>query len=215
MNEFIRNIPSEVIQTMFNQGAIRIDLEKGFTLKGGITSPLFCETAVLESDLRSRAQIGSRLLFWLNYHYEHIDAFVGVESGGVSWATTLSNNNMLPLLRVHPFPKDHGLFNQIEGELPFDGANVLVIDDVITSGRSVLSVVDALRAGKNGKKANVLGVCSIFDWDFPSVNKQFEKAGIEKTHIATFDSILDYGFANNLLSDEVKEKIQLFCEEHR
>ena len=114
----------------------------------------------------------------MNSHYPEIDAVVGVASGGIGWAMTLANCKLLPVLYARRDAKDHGLLNQIEGELPKDGAKVVVLDDVITTGRSALSVCEALQRGKNGKKAEVLGVFTVFDWDFSVVNKQFEEAGL-------------------------------------
>ena len=102
---------------------------------------------------------------------------------------------------VNPFIQSEieNLHNQIEGELPKDGAKVVIIDDVITTGGSTLSVVEALRRGKNGKRAEVLGVFTVFDWDFTVVNKKFEDAGVSKTRITTMESVVRYGIEHGLL----------------
>ncbi|MBO5284329.1 MAG: hypothetical protein J6B00_00465 [Alphaproteobacteria bacterium] len=212
--DFFEHLPQDVAELLFAKNAVKIDLENGFALKGGIHSPVFCEMPVLQSDVDARSQICGLLLFWVNRHYRDIDAVVGVASGGIGWAASLAGNKLLPLLCAHAVPKDHGMHNQIDGELPFDGAKVLVIDDTVTSGRSVLSVIKALREGKNGKKADVLGVCSVFDWDFPVVNQKFAEMGVEKMHILTFGSLLKYGVVHNLLTPDVEKRLQAFYNEH-
>ena len=150
----------------------------------------------------------------MNSHYPEIDAVVGVASGGIGWAMTLANCKLLPVLYARRDAKDHGLLNQIEGELPKDGAKVVVLDDVITTGRSALSVCEALQRGKNGKKAEVLGVFTVFDWDFSVVNKQFEEAGIPKTRIIPLNTLIAYGINHGLLSDEDKRQIEEFYRQH-
>lgn len=211
---FFENFPQDVAELLYAKNAVKIDLKNGFNLKGGVHSPVFCDVPVLQSDIRARSRICSLLLFWVNRHYQNIDAVVGVASGGIGWAASLAGNKLLPLLCVHAVAKDHGLNNHIDGELPFDGAKVLVIDDTVTSGRSVLSVIKALREGKNGKKADVLGVCSVFDWDFPVVNQKFATMGVEKRHILTFGTLLEYGVSHNLLASDDEERLHTFYKKH-
>lgn len=219
---FLEHARQEVVKTLYESDAIKISSEEApFQLKGGVVSPIFCDASVLENTVETRGRVVSALLFWMNTVCSNVDAVVGVASGGISWATSLANSRCLPLLRAHAAPKDHGLCNQIDGQLPFDGANVVVIDDIITSGHSVLSVVEALREGKNGKKANVLAVFSIFDWDFPSVNKKFEEANVTKYHITDFDTVLKYGFEHQLFSNDsientkFAERLAFFCADFR
>lgn len=213
MVKFIEDAPQMVSENLFKNGAVKIDLENYFMLSAGISSPLYCDARQLYSDFNARSRVSAVFLFWINQYHPNIDAIVGVTSGGIGWATTIANNKLLPLLYVRPEPKHHGLFNQIEGDLPFDGANVIVVDDVITTGQSSLKVVKALRDGKNGKKANVLSVCTVFDWDFPDVNKQFEDAGIEKRHLMTFRSLLEYGVEHKLLSEDAEKHIREFYKQ--
>ena len=90
---------------------------------------------------------------------------------------------------------------------------VLLIDDVITTGKSAISVVEALRNGKNGKKAEVLGVYSVFDWEFPEVNAEFKAKGIEKRNLVTIDSLFKYGVENGLLDVDVEKRLREFYQE--
>ena len=213
MKDFLESAKREIVQTLYAKNAIKWNFEKKFKLKGGILSPMFCNAGILESTLETRGMVTSSLVFWTGYNFKNVDAIVGMASGGISWATSLANSKGLSLLRGHATPKEHGLLNQFDGELPFDGAKVIVIDDIVTSGKSILNVVNALREGVDGKKAEVLAVFTIFDWDFPKANQRFEDAGVKKFHIISFDEVLDYGFKNNLLPEGTAEQVRLFRSE--
>lgn len=217
---FVKEAKKRVIKTLYEWDAVKVDLINKFQLKGGFFSPVFVDAGVLESTIDTRGCASSAMLALVHDDFKRrrnrldVDAVVGVVSGGISWAASLANCDALSLLRAHAHPKDHGLRNQIDGELPFDGAKVIVVDDMITTGKSVLSVVEALRAGKNGKKAEVLGVYTIFDWCFPSVDAKFEEAGVEKKHLISFKDLLDYGFEHHKLPAESEAPIRHFYEEH-
>ena len=208
-----RNVFETVVSNMYKEKALNIDFENPYLLSSGIKSPLYIDAGALISDFGVRSRICGSLLFWINSQHREIDAVVGIANGGTAWSSSVANSRVSPLLYALPKPKDHGLNNQIVGEIPFDGAKVIVIDDVITTGKSAISVVEALRKGKNGKKADVIGVCSIFDWDFPSVNEEFAKRGIEKKHLVTIDSLFNYGVDNNLLAPEVEQRLRQFYQE--
>ena len=217
--DFVKEAQKRVIKTLYDCNAVKVDLVNKFQLKGGFLSPVFVDAGVLESTIDTRGTVSSALLTLVHEDFKRtrnrldIDAVVGVVSGGISWAASLANCDALSLLRAHAYPKDHGLKNQIDGELPFDGAKVIVIDDVITSGKSVLSVVDALRAGKDGKKANVLKVYTIFDWCFSSVDAKFEEVGVEKKHLISFKDLLDYGFEHGRIPQNAEKQIREFAKE--
>jgi len=213
MEEFFKKAKREVIETLYSKNAIKWNLKDKFQLKSGVLSPMFCNAGVLENTLETRGSVISAMVFWLGYNFKKADAIVGMASGGISWATSIANSKGLDFLRAHARPKEYGLLNQFEGELPFDGAKVIVIDDIITTGKSVLNVVNALHEGVDGKKAEVLAVFSIFDWDFPHVNQRFEKAGVKKYHIISFEEVLAYGFEHNLLPEGAEEQITQFRKE--
>ena len=202
-----------VVSNLYANGALNINFENPYLLSSGVKSPLYIDAGVLISDFGSRSRICGSILFWINRHHPEIDAVVGIANGGTAWSSSVANNKLIPLLYALPKPKDHGLNNQIVGELPHDGAKVVVIDDVITTGKSAISVVEALRNGKNGKKAEVLAVYSVFDWEFPEVNEEFKAKGIEKHNLVTIDSLFKYGVENGLLDVDVEKRLREFYQE--
>lgn len=215
---FLEDSRKRVIKALYDCNAVKVDLVNKFQLKGGFLSPVFVDASVLlKAD--PRGFVSSALLILVHEDFKKsrnrldINAVVGVATGGMCWATILANCDLLDLLTGHAYAKDHGLQNQIDGELPYDGANVVVIDNVITSGKSVLNVVEALRAGKNGKKANVLKVYTIFDWCFPEVDAEFKKAGVEKKHLISVKELLEYGFEHGKLPKDAEAQIREFAKE--
>lgn len=214
MVNYLNSTPNDIAEKLFQIGAIKVNLSEYYKLGSGDYSPLYVDARALCSDVAARAMIAGRIVMWVHSEFKKVDAVVGVASGGIAWAMSFGNCDMIPVLYARKDAKDHGLLNQIEGELPKDGARVVVIDDVITTGGSALSVVKALREGKNGKKANVLGVFTIFDWDFTSVNKKFEELNIPKTHMVTLDTVVKYGVSHNLLSEEDEKQINTFYQKH-
>lgn len=212
MERILKQFKEGLLEQLFQEQAIKIDLQNKFLLKGGIESPMFFDSGVLESS-PNRGSIYSTFILTLNYAYADTDAIVGVASGGISWASSLAHSQIKPLLRAHAYPKDYGLFNQIDGEIPFDGAKVLVIDDVITSGNSALKVVEALWKGKNGKHAEIIAFASIFDWDFPAVNRKFASAGVQKMHVVSFKDVVEFGQARGYLSADTAKTLRQFYKE--
>lgn len=208
MEKIIKSCKESILALCFEEGVIKVDLEKGFKLKSGVKSPMFFDSEALES--ASRRDLICSLIMMTMSRTVNIDAFVGVVSGGISWASCFAASRVKPLLRARAHPKTYGLCNQIGGELPFDGAKTVVIDDVITTGNAAISVVNALRKGKNGKCAKVIAFISIFDWDFPSVNQKFIEAGISKVHIFSFKDVLEYGKAHGRFSSEEIVELEKF-----
>ena len=212
--DFIKETKERVCELLYQQNAVKVNIENTFTLKGDIKSPLWFNLGVLETDFGTRSSIASALHILLTCKHD-FDAVAGVVSGGVSWASNIANSRALPLIRVHSEPKNHGLFNQIEGEIPEDGARVLVVDDAVTTGKNALKVIEALRRGEDGRRAQVVALCTIFDWHFSAVDEKFYQAGVQKFSLVGFQEVLDYGYERNLLPENAKPSINAFCEQYR
>lgn len=212
--DFIKETKERVCELLYQQNAVKVNLVDGFTLKSGIKSPLWFNLGVLESDFGTRSSVASALHILLTRNHD-FDVVAGVVSGGVSWASNIANSRALPLIRTYSEPKNFGLCNQIEGDLPNDGARVLLVDNSVTSGGNVLKVVDALRKGVDGKRAEIVGFCTIFDWDFPAVNEKFISVGVKKFSLVRFQEVIDYGFEHGYLTEDVRPAIEAFCQQYR
>ena len=196
-----------VAKCLYANNALKIDFDNHYVLGDGIKSPLYIDGGALISDVSSRVRISDSVTFWINQFNSDIDAIVAVASGGIAFASAAANSKLVPLLYASTKPKDHGLFNQIVGDLPKDGAKVVVIDNVIKTGKSALSVVEALRRGVNGKKADVVGVYGVFDWDLPSGNNLFKECNVEKHSLVTVKSLIAYGIEQNFLDKETASRL--------
>lgn len=198
----IEEIKGILLKLFFTENVVKINLKKGFSLKGGKKSPLFFDSGQLESTRRDLICI----LMGMSIK-DKPDSFVGVVSGGISWAGSLASNFTCSLHRAYSKPKKHSLCNQIGGEIR-KGEKVVVIDDVVTTGESALSVIRALKE----ENAKVKAFICIFDWGFPEVDKKFEDEGIEKISLFTLKDVLDFGKEGGYLSEQMIEAIENFYQ---
>jgi len=213
MFSIIKDAPKAIVELMFKLGAVKISETNEFELSSGIMSPIYFDMDVLYSDVDARILLSSRVLFWINDQYNNVDAYVGILMGGIPLAAAITNSKLKPLLSVRKEPKRYGLKNQIGGDFPCDNAKVVVIDNEITTGESAIKAVEALRAGKDGKKADVLAIYTVIDWNFPSVNKLFEQAGIVKNSLITFGFLVEYGIKQNYISAKQANVIHKFYQQ--
>lgn len=202
-----------VAKCLLSNNALKIDFDNLYVLGGDIKSPLYIDEGALISDVDSRVRISDSVTFWINQLHYNIDAIVAVASGGIAFGSAAANSKLIPFLYASSKPKDHGFFGQIVGDLPKDGARVVVIDNVIKTGKSAMNVVEALRRGKNGKKAEVVAVYGVFDWDLRSANERFKENNVEKHNLVTVKSILKYGVENNLINSEDAKRIMHYYNE--
>jgi orotate phosphoribosyltransferase len=140
--------------------------------------------------------------------YPDADVIAGVATNAIAHGVLVAEQLNLPFVYVHPTPKDHGLENQIEGDLrPRQG--VVVIENQVNVGNNSLKVVKALR--NNGCK--VLGIVTIFDYGFPSTHRKLEKEGIDLTALTNLETILHHAENMNVINDEQRRILEAW--QHR
>jgi orotate phosphoribosyltransferase len=161
--------------------AVKLSPEQPFTWASGWKSPIYCDNRKILSHPFVRDYIKSEMCNVVFEKFPDAELIAGVATAGIAWGAMVADQLKLPFLYVRPKPKEHGLGNQIEGEYTA-GQKVVVIEDLISTGKSSLQVVDVLKE----KGVEILGMVSIFNYGFAAATEAFTKAGV------TFYSLTDY-----------------------
>ena len=147
--------------------------EQPFTWASGIKSPIYCDNRLVLSDVKVRADVENGLAKLISEHFEGVDALMGTSTAGIAHAALVADILSLPMGYVRGGNKDHGRNNRIEGKLE-KGDRVVVVEDLISTGGSVIEVVDALREAG----AEVLGVVSIFTYGMQKGLDRLKEANV-------------------------------------
>ena len=160
--------------------------EQPFTWASGIKSPIYCDNRLVLSDVKVRADVENGLAKLISEHFEGVDALMGTSTAGIAHAALVADILSLPMGYVRGGNKDHGRNNRIEGKLE-KGDRVVVVEDLISTGGSVIEVVDALReAGPE-----VLGVVSIFTYGMQKGLDRLSEANVINYSLTDFDTIAE------------------------
>ena len=117
--------------------------------------------------------------------YSNAEVIAGVATAGIAWGAMIADQLKLPFIYVRPKPKEHGLSNQVEGEYK-EGQKVVVIEDLVSTGKSSLQVVDVLQ--KEGLA--ILGMVSIFNYQFEAGQEAFKQAGVDLVSLTDYSTLL-------------------------
>ena len=158
--------------------------EEPFTWASGIKSPVYCDNRLTLSDVQVRADVENGLAQVVKEKYPQVEVLMGTSTAGIAHAAITAHLLNLPMGYVRSGAKDHGRKNQIEGKL-LPGQKVVVIEDLISTGGSVLEVVEILREAG----AEVLGVVSIFTYGMKKGLERLAAANVENTSLTDFDTI--------------------------
>ena len=173
-------LASKLLET----GAVRIQPDHPFTWASGLRSPIYCDNRILLSHVDIRTSLID-LMAKVVKDFDFFDTVAGVATAGIAHGALLADRLKMPFAYVRSKPKDHGRQNLIEGEIE-KNANVLVVEDLISTGMSSLQAVDAIR----GVPANVVGVVAIFQYGLPVAHNAFEKANCPFKTLTDFQTII-------------------------
>ncbi len=158
--------------------------EEPFTWASGIRSPVYCDNRLTLTAPDVRTDVENCLAALIREKYPQAEALMGTSTAGIAHAAITGHILGLPMGYVRSGAKDHGRKNQIEGRLE-PGEKVVVVEDLISTGGSVLEVVDVLR----GAGAEVLGIVSIFTYGMKKGLERLAAAGVENTSLTDFDAV--------------------------
>ena len=175
-----------VAEKLLQVGAVKLSPNEPFTWASGWKSPIYCDNRKVLSFPYVRDFIKSEMCNVIFEKFDGADMLAGVATAGIPWGAMAADQLKLPYIYVRPKPKEHGLGNQIEGA--YTSSNkILVIEDLISTGKSSLQVVDVLRnAG-----LEVVGMVSIFNYGFDIADDAFKKAGVPFISLTNYASLIE------------------------
>lgn len=186
-----------VAEKLLQVKAIRLSPAQPFTWASGWKSPIYCDNRKVLSFPYTRDFIKSEMCNIIFEKFPDASLVAGVATAGIAWGAMASDQLKLPFIYVRPKPKEHGLGNQIEGHYE-KGMNTVVIEDLVSTGKSSLQVVDVLKA----QGLNVIGMVSIFNYGFPLASEAFKAAGIEYYSLTNYPTLLKLAIEKGLISAE-------------
>ena len=174
-----------VAEKLLQINAIKLSPQQPFTWASGWRSPIYCDNRKVLSYPYIRDFIKSEMCSVIFEKFPEADVLAGVATAGIAWGAMAADQLKLPYIYVRPKPKEHGLGNQIEGNLE-SGKKVLVIEDLISTGKSSLQVCDVLKAAG----AKVIGMVSIFTYGFEIADNAFKAAGIPYYSLTNYQTLI-------------------------
>ena len=182
--------------------AIKLQPQNPFTWASGRKSPIYCDNRITLSYPAIRNYIQENLAKQVEELYGKPDIIAGVATGAIGIGALVADYLNLPFCYVRPEAKSHGRKNQIEGLLE-EGQNVVVIEDLISTGGSSLKAVEALREAN----ANVKGMVAIFTYGFPISEENFKKANVTLNTLSDYDNLLEQAEKSRYISAKEAETL--------
>lgn len=204
---FNKNTAKKTAELLLSIKAIKLSPEAPFTWASGWNSPIYCDNRVTLSYVPIRNFIREELSKIILEKHGKPDVIAGVATGAIAIGVLVAQELGLPFVYVRPEPKKHGRQNQIEGHLD-KGQNVVVVEDLISTGKSSLIAVNALK--ENG--AEIKGMVSIFNYGFELADKNFEKARVELTSLSDYESLIEQALDTNYITEKNIETLKAWRE---
>ena len=186
-----------VAKALLDTEALFFRPDEPFIWASGIESPVYCDNRLVLTDVQSRRIIEESLIEWIKTEYPQAQAVFGTATAGIPHAAIAGYELDIPMGYVRSGAKDHGRANQIEGRVQ-PGQKVLVIEDLISTGGSVIKAAKALQEAG----AEVLGVVSIFSYRLQKADEAFAEAGLTYTSLTDFDAACEVAAETGYIKPE-------------
>ena len=191
-----KDTAKKTAELLLQINAIKLEPENPFTWASGWKSPIYCDNRVMLSYPEIRNFVREEMAKQVETLYGKPDVIAGVATGAIGIGILVAEALGLPFIYVRPEPKSHGRQNQIEGYLE-SGQNVVVIEDLISTGKSSLNAVKALKA----QQVNVKGMIAIFTYGFSVASDNFTKENIELHTLSDYDHLIEQASETNYIKE--------------
>ena len=199
---FNKNTAKKTAELLLQINAIKLSPKEPFTWASGWKSPIYCDNRIVLSFPQIRNYIREAMANHIESHYGKPDVIAGVATGAIGIGALVAECMGLPFIYVRPEPKKHGRQNQIEGHIE-KGQNVVVVEDLISTGKSSLNAVRALREAG----VEVKGMVAIFSYGFDIASSNFEEEKVILHTISNYENLLEQALDTNYISETELETL--------
>ena len=185
--------------------AIKLQPANPFTWASGWKSPIYCDNRKTLSFHETRTFIRDQFVEVIREKYADVEVIAGVATGAIAIGALVAQELNKPFIYIRSSAKDHGLGNQIEGVVP-ENKKVVVVEDLISTGGSSLSAVDALR----NVNANVLGMVAIFTYGFQKATDGFLAKNVELTALSNYNALIELSLETGFITEKDAEALKVW-----
>jgi orotate phosphoribosyltransferase len=183
-----------VAEKLLQVNAVKLNPQQPFTWASGWKSPIYCDNRRVLGFPYIRDFVKSELCNLVFERFPDAELLAGVATAGIAWGAMVADQLKLPYIYVRPKPKEHGLGNQIEGYFE-KGMKTVIIEDLISTGKSSLQVVDVVRQAG----LDVTGMAAIFTYGFDAADKAFSGAGVPLATLTDYPSLIELATAKGIV----------------
>lgn len=199
----MKKVARLLAERLLKINALQLQPANPFTWASGWNSPIYTDNRKTLSYPEIRTFIKTELTRIVLENFADADAIAGVATGAIAQGALVADTMALPYVYVRSTPKDHGLENLIEGNLK-PGQKVVVVEDLVSTGKSSLKAVEAIRAAG----CEVVGMVALFTYGFPIAVENFEKAGVKLITLSDYNSMLEVALEINYITESDIETLQ-------
>ena len=201
----MQNMEKKIASCLLEIKAVFLRPQEPFTWASGIKSPIYCDNRLTLSYPHIRNQVEQGLAENIRKYYPDCEVVAGTSTAGIAHAALVADILGLPMCYVRSSAKDHGRNNQIEGKVE-KGQKVVVVEDLISTGGSVIEVVNVLRE----VGAEVLGIASIFTYGLQKGIERMQEAQVKNVSLSNYDALVEVAVEQDYIKAEDVKKLQAF-----
>nr|WP_299000799.1 orotate phosphoribosyltransferase [uncultured Allomuricauda sp.] len=191
-----KDVAKKTAELLLQINAIKLDPENPFTWASGWKSPIYCDNRIMLSFPKVRRFVGQQMAKQVEQLYGKPDVVAGVATGAIGIGLLVAEALDLPFVYVRPEPKSHGRQNQIEGQIE-EGQTVVVIEDLISTGKSSLNAVRALKS----KNVELKGMIAIFTYGFDIASSNFNEEKVSLHTLSDYDHLIQQASETNYIKE--------------
>ena len=192
-----KDTAKKTAEVLLKVKAIKLSLSEPFSWASGWNSPIYCDNRITLSYPSVRVFLKEEISKIVEIQYGKPDVIAGVATGAIAIGVLVAQELGVPFIYVRPEPKSHGRKNQIEGHLE-SGQNVVVIEDLISTGKSSLNAVTALK--ESG--ANVKGMVAIFSYGFDIATENFKNSNVALSTLSNYSYLLEQAMDSKYITEK-------------